>query len=64
MMFICSSLSHKYVIGFKGISARGDNDLYIVTEFVENGSLYDYLDKLRKQQQTVSSSSWRLFPRC
>jgi len=46
-------LSHKYIIGFRGISTTDGNDLYIVTEFAENGSIYDYIEKLRKEKKTV-----------
>eukprot|EP01095_Lingulamoeba_sp_RSL-Kostka_P008605 TRINITY_DN2913_c0_g1_i4.p1 TRINITY_DN2913_c0_g1~~TRINITY_DN2913_c0_g1_i4.p1 ORF type:complete len:121 (-),score=25.77 TRINITY_DN2913_c0_g1_i4:109-471(-) len=36
------SFSHPNLISFKG-AGRKDNNYFIVTEYIENGSLYDYL---------------------
>lgn len=42
-MNILSSLNHRNLVQLLGIAQTPDNDIYLVTEFMEKGSLLHYL---------------------
>ena len=49
-----SMLSHKHITRFKGLAYRDPHDLFLILEYAENGSLYDYLGRIRRANSSVS----------
>lgn len=52
---ILSKIRHKNIIQFYGICKATGNDFFIVTEYAEKGSLYDFIHS--EESQSFASSS-------
>uniref|UniRef100_A0A8R1ETJ1 Protein kinase domain-containing protein n=1 Tax=Caenorhabditis japonica TaxID=281687 RepID=A0A8R1ETJ1_CAEJA len=53
---ILSKIRHKNIIQFYGICKASGNDFFIVTEFAERGSLYDYIHSEVESMSSTSSA--------